>query len=357
MKTYIRSSACISPQKTFESGGFLTDIVEHNETRLRAVEPDYARFIDAKLTRRMSHVIKMGVTAAKACLDRARVEMPDAIITGTALGCLEDTLVFLKRMIELNEEMLPPTAFIQSTHNTVAAQIALMLKCHAYNNTFVHKGTSFESALLDGIMLLNEKEADNVLVGGTEELTTASYTVLSRLGMFKRWPVSNLQLFNTPSKGTIGGEGAAFFLLTDRPSADNLAELNGVQTFYKLKEAAEIEAKVKAFLSRYNLTIDDIDLVITGKNGDLKNDDIYNHLSGSIYKHVHLANYKHLSGEYSTCSSFALWLAANIAKKQFVPDIVKEREVSDKPPKRILIHNHYLNTYHSLMLVSEASHS
>ncbi len=47
--------------------------------------------------------------------------MPGAIITGTALGCLEDTVTFLTRMIELNEELLPPTAFIQSTHNTVAA--------------------------------------------------------------------------------------------------------------------------------------------------------------------------------------------------------------------------------------------
>ena len=82
-------------------------------------------------------------------------------------------------MIELNEEMLPPTAFIQSTHNTVAAQIALMLKCHAYNNTFVHKGISFESALLDGIMLMRDNEASNFLVGAIDELTDNSYIILN----------------------------------------------------------------------------------------------------------------------------------------------------------------------------------
>jgi len=128
MSIYIRSSACISPQKTFGDVNLLTQLVEYNETRLRPIEPDYAAFIDPKLIRRMSHIIKMGVAAASECLNQANVEMPGAIITGTAYGCLEDTVSFLTRMIELNEELLPPTAFIQSTHNTVAAQIALLLK-------------------------------------------------------------------------------------------------------------------------------------------------------------------------------------------------------------------------------------
>jgi 3-oxoacyl-[acyl-carrier-protein] synthase II len=355
MKIYIRSSACISPQKTFGNVDFLMEPIEYHETRLHAIEPDYIAFIDPKQIRRMSHIIKMGVAAAKECLSQANIAMPGAIITGTALGCLEDTVLFLTRMIELKEELLPPTAFIQSTHNTVAAQIALMLKCHNYNNTFVHKGISFESALIDATMLLKENETDNILVGGTEELTDISYTILKRLGLYKRWPVSNLSLYNTPSKGTIGGEGAVFFLLTDKPSFDNLAELKDVQTFYKPKDAAGIEQKITAFLSRHNLNINDIDLVITGKNGDLKNDAVYDQFSQSIFKNVALANYKHLSGEYAVSSSFALWLAANIIKKGVVPDVVKDEKIKDATPKKIMIYNHYFNAYHSLMLVSAPS--
>ncbi|MDF2431159.1 MAG: hypothetical protein JWP44_790 [Mucilaginibacter sp.] len=352
MKIFIRSSAVISPQKTFGNVAFLTEPVEYTGTRLQAIEPDYGSFIDPKLIRRMSHVIKMGVAAAKECLNGADIEIPGAIITGTALGCLEDTLTFLTRMIELKEELLPPTSFIQSTHNTVAAQIALMLKCHSYNNTFVHKGISFESALLDATMLLKEKEADNILVGGTEEMTDTSYTVLNRLGLFKRWPLSNLSLFNTPSKGTIGGEGAAFFLLTDRPSTENLAELKGLQTFYKPTGVPEIEQKITAFLALHDLKLADIDLVITGRNGDLKNDEIYNELGATLFNKVSLANYKHLCGEYAVSSSFALWMAANIIKREEVPEIIKETAIEDPKPKKVLIYNHYLNLYHSLMLVS-----
>lgn len=352
MKQYIRSSACISPQKTFSQVNFLTEVIEYNGTRLRAIEPDYREFIDPKLIRRMSHIIKMGLAASRECLNEGNTNMPGAIITGTAYGSLGDTVSFLTRLIELNEEMLPPTAFIHSTHNTVAAQIALILKCHKYNNTFVHKGISFESALFDALMLLREKEADNILVGGIDEMTDASFTILTRLGLYKRWPVSNLSLFETSSNGTIGGEGAVFLLLTDRTSADNLAELIGMQTFYKPVDTAEIESKIITFLALHDLRIDDIDMVITGKNGDLRNDKVYNQLNQSIFRNIALGHYKHLCGEYPTSSAFALWLATNMIKREEVPLVVKEIRVKKINPNKVLIYNHYLNKYHSLMLVS-----
>ena len=352
MKTYIRATSCISPQNTFQSDGFLEKPIEYNTTRLKVIEPDYRSYIDPKLIRRMGHIIKMGVASAKDCLFKANVEMPGAIITGTAYGCIEDTVTFLTRMIELDEELLPPTAFIQSTHNTVAAQIALMLQCHQYNNTFVHKSISFESAMLDAMMLLNEKEADNILIGGTEEMTDTSFKVLERLGLFKMLALSNFSLYDIPSKGTIGGEGAAFFLLSDKPAEANMAQLVGLQTFYRPAGKEEITNKINQFLSRHNLKIEDVDLVITGKNGDLKNDAVYNDLKPGIFYNSSFANYKHLSGEYPTSSSFALWLAANIIAKQQIPETVKEGVIKNERPKKILIYNHYLNLYHSLMLVS-----
>jgi len=349
MKVYIRSAACVSPQNTFEGDNFLTDIIESTGTRLKAVDPDYKQFIDPKQMRRMSHVIKMGIAAAKSCLDQAGVQEPDAIITGTAFGCMEDTVTFITRIVEQDEEMLPPTAFIQSTHNTVAAQIALMLKCHNYNNTFVHKGISFESAMFDAMMMLNEGDAGNILVGGTEEMVDASFKVLTRLGLYKRQPISNLSLYEGQSKGTIGGEGAVFFLVSDKYSPSNLAELTALKTLYK---PASIEDSIINFLKSNVLNIDDIDLIITGRNGDTKNDEIYLTLGNSIFNNKPIANYKHLCGEYPTSSSFALWLAGNIIKKGIIPEVVKQNVFSSFSPKKVLIYNHYQAKYHSLMLVS-----
>jgi len=349
MKVYIRSSACISAQNTFGDQPLFQDVVESIGTRLNVIEPEYKQYIDPKLIRRMSHVIKMGVAAAKECLAQGETVMPGAIITGTAFGCMEDTVTFLTRIIELQEEMLPPTAFIQSTHNTVAAQIALMLQCHNYNNTFVHKGISFESALFDAIMLLKEQETDNILVGATEEMVDTSFTVLTRLGLYKRFPLSNLNLYKTETKGTIGGQGAAFFLLTDKVTDDNLAELTAIKTLYK---PVDLEAAISAFLKENETDIADIDLVITGKNGDVNYDKPYKELEATLFKNSSVANYKHLCGEYPTANSFGLWLAANILKKGEAPMAICQNQTKRGTPKKILLYNHYQNKYHSLMLVS-----
>ena len=350
MSIYIRSAASVSAQNTLGDNGFLTDPVSYNSTRLPAIEPDYKKYIDPKLIRRMSHVIKMGVAAAQECLTNAQVEMPGGIVTGTAFGCLEDTYTFLGRIIEMEEEMLPPTAFIQSTHNTVGAQVALMLKCHAYNNTFVHKGVSFENALLDGMLLLKEGDADNVLVGGIDEMTDASFTVLTRLGLYKRQPITSIELYNSASAGTIGGEGASFVLLTDKTSPENMAELKGLKTVFK--PASPISEIIAAFLANEGLKPADIDVVLTGANGDTRNDATYGFVS-EMFSGSTVANYKHLCGEYPTSSAFGLWMAANVVKEGGVPEVaIQKASKTNGKAKKVLFYNHYQNVYHSLMLLS-----
>jgi 3-oxoacyl-[acyl-carrier-protein] synthase II len=354
-------------------------LVEYTSNRLKCVEPDYTAFIDPKLIRRMSRIIRMGVAAASACLQEAGIKNPDAIITGTAYGCLADTGVFLTKVIEQDEEMLPPTAFIQSTHNTVGGQIALMLQCHRYNNTFVHRGFSFESALLDAMLLLEEKDGDHVLVGGLDEITDSSHAILSRFGLFRRSPVSNLDLFSSdpalPSGpgGTIAGEGAAFFVLTNQPFPGVYARIDGLSTFYKPKDAEEIERHILTFLDGHSVESNDIDLVITGANGDHKNDQVYAQLGQTVFKNNTRVPYKHLCGEYPTSMSFALWLAANILRSGSLPPALRWAEENGRSSgnnegnshtapgrgnphggaiKRILIYNQYQQIHHSLILVS-----
>jgi len=351
MKAYIRSAASISPQNTFNHSGFLNEIVEYQTNRLNSIEPDYNEIIDPKQIRRMSRIIKMSIAAAFTCLKDAGVTNPDAIITGTAYGCLEDTGTFLANTIEYEEEPIAPTAFVQSTHNTIGAQIALLLKCHQYNNTFVSGGASFENALQDAMMFLAEQYSSNVLVGGMDEITDASHTVLSRMGLYKRNPISNIDLFKSQSKGTINGEGSAFFLLSNTPSKSDLACLDGVGTFYKPADLNETEQQIKAFLSAHLIDLADIDLIITGNNGDKKTDAVYYDLQQNIFKNMASVTYKNLCGEYPTSSAFALWLAANMIKSNNVPSVLNQTG-DIKSTSKILIYNHYQNIYHSLILLS-----
>ena len=348
---YIRATGNISPQKTFGHQP-LELVVPYTSNRLACIEPDYKNFIDPKQIRRMSRIIRMGVAAAMECLQEAGVKVPDAIVTGTAYGCLEDTNSFLSKMVEFNEELLTPTAFIQSTHNTIGAQIGLLLQCNNYNNAFVHRGFSFESALLDGMMLLKENDAANVLVGAIDEITNSSHTILNRLGLYKQGPVSNLDIYKTKSKGTIAGEGAAFFLLATEPSTTDYAKLDGLHTFYKPEGNIEIEKQISSFLERHAVNINDIDLIITGKNGDASSDEIYNQLVKTIFTDKNTVDYKYLCGEYPTAASFAMWLAATTIKSGKLPATLNHTASTDKKINRVLIYNHYQGIHHSLSLLS-----
>ena len=350
MNFYIRATGNISAQNTFGESFLGEKIIEYNTNRLRSIEPDYSKLIDVKLIRRMSRIIKMGVAAGLQCLQEAGVANPDAIITGTAYGCLEDTGVFLQKMVQNKEEMLTPTAFIQSTHNTIGAQIALLLKCNGYNNTFVHRGFSFESALLDAMMLLEEQEVTNVLVGGIDEITDYSFDITNRFGLFKKGISSNLDLFSTISRGSIAGEGAAFFLLSKQSSDQDYAILEDMHTFYKPTDNKQIEYTIRTFLEERSLSMNDIDIVLCGRNGDANGDKIYDYLNGTIFDGTSVSNYKHLCGEYPTSTGFALWLACGVVKSGSVPAVIGKSV--RKEIKRILIYNHYESIHHSLMLVS-----
>lgn len=348
---YIRATGNISPQKTFGHQP-LVDVVAYTGSRLACIEPDYKVFIDPKQIRRMSRIIRMGVAAAMECLQEAGCKVPDAIVTGTAYGCLEDTNSFLSKMVEFNEELLTPTAFIQSTHNTIGAQIGLLLQCNNYNNAFVHRGFSFESALLDGIMLLKENEATNVLVGAIDEITNTSHTILNRLGLYKQGPVSNLDIYKTKSKGTIAGEGASFFLLANEASATDYAKLDGLHTFYKPGGISEIEKQILSFVEEHSVSMADIDLIITGKNGNDAEDGVYDKLAQTVFKNKDSLNYKYLCGEYPTAAAFAMWLGANIIKSGKVPAALNFSGFAENKIKRILIYNQHQGIHHSLSLLS-----
>ncbi|MET0299187.1 MAG: beta-ketoacyl synthase, partial [Flavitalea sp.] len=122
-------------------------------------------------------------------------------------------------------------------------------------------------------------------------------------------------------------------------------------TFYKPADIAEVKQEIITMLAVQSLTIDDIDLIIDGRNGDANNDAGYAALAGSFFTGSQVVSYKHLCGEYPTSTSFALWYASMILKagsaKGFGID-----DVAGNQPKKILIYNHYKNIHHSLFLVS-----
>ncbi len=345
MEVFINSLNVISPQNTFAEGLLLANPVCLSGVRsLRCIEPQYSAYIDPMVSRRMSRIIKMGVCSALKCLRDAGIDTPDAIITGTGMGCVEDTGKFLGSIFENEEKLLNPTPFIQSTHNTVGASIALLLKCHNYNNTYGHRGFSFESALTDAMMLINEGEANDVLVGGIDELTPDLFAITDRLGLWKKEPVDNCCLKDYRNTGSIAGEGSAFFALSSRKTEKSIARIGSVMIFFKPENQEEIEKKLE--------TIVKPDLVMLGVNGDQSGDTIYHDLRNGIFRNIPAAYYKHLCGEYDTSVAFALAMSAGIIREQHVPDCMKLDDLQTREIHNILIYNNIRNVNHSAILVS-----
>lgn len=122
--------------------------------------------------RRMGRLLRATTMSSLKALKEAGVTMPDAIITATDSGMLETSEQFLTDLCENGEQLLKPTLFMQSTHNTLGCAIAIRLKCHGYNLTYSHGPQSLDWALADAKRLILMDKARTVLVIHSEEVPT-----------------------------------------------------------------------------------------------------------------------------------------------------------------------------------------
>lgn len=348
---YINSVGSVSAQKTYDNSEFLEEITDYKATELKVVDPDYKAYIPPASARRMAKGIKMSTVSSQTALREAGLENVDAIIVGTGLGCLDDSAKFVGDIINNNEQYLTPTRFIQSSHNTVAGQIALGLGCKGYNFTYVNSAVSFESSLLDAQMQLENDEANNILVGGVDELVDHHVSSHRLISHYKTEPVSSTDLLKSKTQGTIMAEGAHFFILSNNKQDSTYAELVGIEIYNKLSQE-QLPVQIQSFLNGQNTTLEAIDLIVLGNNGDINFDGYFHTLSQGLFKDTPQACFKHLSGEFDTASAFAFWLASKIIKTQSIPEVVKFNDL-ESPPKTVLIYNQYRGENHSLVLLKK----
>jgi len=349
MSVYINGTGIISAQQTFDKSILKNGFVTFEGNRMACREPDYSMFIDGKQIRRMSRIIRMGIVSSLLATREAGVEKPDAIIVGTAFGCLEDTYSFLSKLVQYREDMLSPTAFIHSTHNTIAAQIALLFQCRGYNSTYVHRALSFESALCDAMLLLDEGDVKNVLLGGIDELTNAGFTIMDRLGYYKSADVTGKNNFYSEGqKGSVAGEGSAFFSVSQNKTNTSYAKIAGVEMLSFMNTDEVISRSVELLNAN---GIDQPDLIISGHNGDKSNDQFNDLFVNTLNCRDRILKYKHWCGEYATSTAFATWLGGEILKNKFATENFPGILPQDKKVDNLLIYNQQDGAHHSLILL------
>ncbi|MBP6090717.1 MAG: beta-ketoacyl synthase chain length factor [Crocinitomicaceae bacterium] len=348
---FVKDLQAISAQKThdltFEKG----DYAIYSAATLPIVEPAYAEFIPLNLLRRMGKAVKMGIAAALPIINRSKPV--DGIIVGTANGGLENCIDFLNQIVAYDEGILTPTNFVQSTPNALAGQLALMTKNTGYNSTHVNGSLSFENALLDAKLFFEATANEaNLLVGSVEEISTYNYNIDLLAGRYKKEMIANNLLLQSNTEGSVCGEGASFFLLSNNPE-NALAEIVDTTQIIEPNEA-ELKELIHLFLKKNQLQIDAIDLLILGKNGDNRLDGWYD-----VFKQFFPAspaiNYKHLTGDYRTISGFATYLAVQILSEKVNGTHPAFKNEIPTDCKNILIYNHFDGIRHGFILIKKGT--
>lgn len=234
---FIQAHSNITPQHSFRNRGFSAELKPLNQLA-EPVVIDWSEFIPRPQLRRMSPILKSSIACAMDCKSQWDVEW-EGIIVGTGLGCIMDTEKFLDATNAVSpESLIPPTSFIQSTHNTVAGQISILTKNHAYNMTHAHRFFSFENTMLDAKNLLQSGKS-NLLVGVGEE----TIPLLSDLAQLSGWQ----------KEREITGAAAFFTVSSDQKRADVQVKHLAVQ--YNVDNLSE-------FLQRSEVVLSEIDWVL-----------------------------------------------------------------------------------------------
>ena len=284
MNNYIYSISSVSNQESFENPGFSKTIVPFSQQK-ELIQPNYKEFIPAIKLRRMPKLSRMAIAATLSALKLAELENVGAIIAASGLGSLDDTERFLQKYIPAGESLVPPVSFIQSGHNTVSGQIALFLNNNSYNMTHVQQNVSFEHALIDSLMFIDENETE-VLLGGMDE----NIPLLKELATL-------FDLDNSTKENL--SEGCTF-MIVGRDKEKAIAQVIDVEVNVS---PLSVNEKVIRFLKKNKLQISDIDQVLIGSGLNFNYQD---------RPSVNTVLYTDYCGQYLTSSAFGCHLAVDM---------------------------------------------
>ena len=336
MNIYINSIKQISVQQPLSEEWFDKPII-YDTQHVRAVDADYRQYLAPNVTRRLGKILKRALLVSKKAMEESGISQPGAIITGTGLGCIENTEIFLYKLVREGEELLNPTHFMQSTHNTISSLVAIEAGCHAYNMTYAHKGISFECALQDAFIQLKSNRVNSVLVGAHDEMTPAYFLMLSKSGYL-----------GTPNQ-TFAGEIAAAMMLSTEKSETSMCKIEAVEKVYG--------SGTETLLATFPPT--DIDYVMTGINGDEKNDGIYIENCARLFPNVPLLQYKNIFGESYTAPALGVYAAAVCLRKGRISDYMfidkNGASAIAGSQSRILCYNQFENKNHTFILLTTAT--
>ena len=300
----------------------------------RSIDPSFKEYVSPIEARRMGRILKRALATSKEALNSAGCDSVDAIMTGTGFGCIENTEFFLDALSNEGEQLLKPTYFMQSTHNTISSLVAIQTKNYNYNATYAHKGISFESALHDAWLQFRLGKIGSALVGCHDEMTETFHNIMKKGGVMGQ---DDERCGEVAVSVVLSSDGSA---LRQAQGPQPLCRLTGLKMLHQPSMNDLMDA-VTTMLQSAERSLADVDYILTGISGNHKNDEAYLAETKTLFGDKPLLKYKHLFGENFTASGLGFYVAAQCLKAGRVPShlFVNANEASDKQPACILLFN------------------
>lgn len=313
---YINAHSTISFQDTFQKEGYSSGISPETLNK-EPLHPNYEAFVHVMMRRRMSDAMKMSAACARDCIGQMNGIDPDGIIIGTSMGSSTHTKSFIDTIHAAGDKAISPTAFITSTHNTIAGQLSLILENRGYNITHTQNSLSFEHALFDAKICLSE-DLNHVLVGAYEEKENELFSLNSRIG-------------TTDLNVTYG---TSFFVVSAEKKSNKSVKIVDLMCHSLAGDPTSI---VDQFLTTNNRHLHGIDLLLYCGRTDQGS------WLGEIVTKQPGIDYGKLSGSYMTNSGFALDLAVDL--------IQSDNAFFQKKIRSVLIINNLIPENMGLILI------
>ena len=329
---YVLSAKQISMQQPL-SEEWMQNPILYDVPFTRSIDPNFKEYVSPIEARRMGRILKRALVTSKEALRAAGCDTVDAIMTGTGFGCIENTEFFLDALSNEGEQLLKPTYFMQSTHNTISSLVAIQTKNYNYNATYAHKGISFESALHDAWLQFRLNKISSALVGCHDEMTETFHNIMKKGGVMGQ-------------DDERCGEVAVSVILSSHcedivnPDIKPLCRLTGLKMLHQPTMNDLIDA-VATMLQSAGHSLADVDFVLTGISGNHPKDEAYLTETKTLFGNKPLLKYKHMFGENFTASGLGFYVAAQCLNADKVPAqlFVNAFEATDKQPTCILLFN------------------
>ena len=260
----VRGGSAVADVDRFDTSG----LSAHKAALVRDFNP--RDFIAPMKMRRMSTLSRFAMAAARMAIDdHGKLPPETGVAIGTAFGPVQTSIDYMREYVEKGAALAPPQLFAESVANAPGSHIAIEWGLRGFNVTVTQRESSALAAAMYASSQLLKESVRAAMIGGVEEVTEITYSVLDRVGA----------LDDEQRNGMVIGEGSAMLIAENGESA-KYGFLSGFgiarDTTASISDwgddANAVVTAMRGAIDDADLTLRDIDAIYSSANGSKRGD-------------------------------------------------------------------------------------